>query len=888
MGLKKSKSKLRWKRIKGALKQLDVGQDYVYGVNKRDRIYRRRVSASKGAWERVAGSLSYVSVGTKYVWGINRKHIVYARAIDHSQGWKTVDTGGVKFSVIEAGNGWVYGTDTKGNIFRREDDPFDNNLKWEKVSGGLKHISVGLKAIWGVNKNGNIYSRPADKGSKGSWTGVSGKLAQIDTTFLELFSSASVDDRPNERLSGFDSAEELQRTLRQDPACTCSCFASWGGPNCNLGKRFGFCKFSGRGHVRTIDGMRYNMYDTGEFKLWGRKAETNGTKEEYHLLTKRASRQYRAPVGLAIKISKSERIQMKTKQGRRAKTLKIRVGCEADLDTLLQSGKHPSGRRAYLTPGGARIWYARRNYFVRTPESSLLRIRTWRGHLYDSKTKQFKCRNCQWYMRVYTVVFQLRDGNSEGMCGNFDGNAGTDASTMVTSKGNWRPRRQLPETVLDSMRISDPLQSFFACSRKAQYAQGLLTKEKEWEEFQAEQKHPTKTLQEKVAERQDDASVDEVKGDKNNDNTDANAIDKDKAKSLCKNAKTADAKAACEEDVENSGDVAAVADAKDESSDDEANETDMKEQENEIVDAEEAQEKAAEEEKTGNFGISLQYRSRDDSRWNMLKDITLSKYGAKGEEWQQMTATIPPQADPRKRNVALRWSQADHSCECCDDWAISHVRVIAGGSSIAVTADQSFTIFVDGVEVGSGSNPEDVFKYAVNKNFNVVAVHARGQEGHMGILGQFGEDLVTSGAWRCLPEQPDPSTNWTLPAYDDSAWPFAMEQGNNGQKGLTWRIVNGISHDAQWIWSYGAHKEKGEAFCRIDRRKAARTGIGESGILHDKSSRWTCKSADGDHKSQPLATTVTQEFWTSAEIRSGKDEEVHSDVSATLHADVGG
>ena len=56
--------------------------------------------------------------------------------------------------------------------------------KWQRISGGLKHISSGQAGVWGTTGSGSIYFRTSvtARRPKGRyWKRVSGKLKQIDS-----------------------------------------------------------------------------------------------------------------------------------------------------------------------------------------------------------------------------------------------------------------------------------------------------------------------------------------------------------------------------------------------------------------------------------------------------------------------------------------------------------------------------------------------------------------------------------------------------------------------------------------------------------------------------------------------------------------------------------
>ena len=61
-----------WTRFLSGLDQVDVDDQFEWGVNSGDYIFRRPVNGIGGDWTLVPGSLIHVSAsGNGYVWGVN-------------------------------------------------------------------------------------------------------------------------------------------------------------------------------------------------------------------------------------------------------------------------------------------------------------------------------------------------------------------------------------------------------------------------------------------------------------------------------------------------------------------------------------------------------------------------------------------------------------------------------------------------------------------------------------------------------------------------------------------------------------------------------------------------------------------------------------------------
>ena len=97
-------------------------------------------------------------------------------------------------------------------------------------------------------------------------------------------------------------------------------------------------------------------------------------------------------------------------------------------------------------------------------------------------------------------------------------------------------------------------------------------------------------------------------------------------------------------------------------------------------------------------------------------------------------------------------------------------------------------------------------------NATVVAVKILDYGGFAGFLGSFSDGSVTDSSWKCTTTAV--SNNWTLPTFDNSAWPFAVATLINGDG--PWGILTEIASNAKWIWSgsYVTGDAGATAYCR--------------------------------------------------------------------------
>ncbi|WP_309895975.1 VCBS repeat-containing protein [Archangium sp.] len=122
--------------------------------------------------------------------------------------------------------------------------------------------------------------------------------------------------------------------------------------------------------------------------------------------------------------------------------------------------------------------------------------------------------------------------------------------------------------------------------------------------------------------------------------------------------------------------------------------------------------------------------------------------------------------------------------------------------SIAITVDDTYDLYKNGVLLGSGNDWTNTETYKVGlTSGDVVAVRARDTAGlRVGLLANIQADSVlyeSGSAWKCTATL---YSGWNTTGYSDAAWPLAVEYGaNNGE--AFWSQRNGISTSAQWIWT---------------------------------------------------------------------------------------
>jgi putative heme-binding domain-containing protein len=120
-------------------------------------------------------------------------------------------------------------------------------------------------------------------------------------------------------------------------------------------------------------------------------------------------------------------------------------------------------------------------------------------------------------------------------------------------------------------------------------------------------------------------------------------------------------------------------------------------------------------------------------------------------------------------------------------------------ATLDITADQSFTVWLNGVEIGMGKNWKRVVNFNVMPHVlpgkNVLAVEAKSSGGPAGLLvrlshvpnGQDRRAFVSDGSWKASKEAPE---GWKKLDFNDRAWSEVKVLGPYGitgrWKGMTW------------------------------------------------------------------------------------------------------
>ncbi|XP_058872757.1 fish-egg lectin-like isoform X1 [Acipenser ruthenus] len=169
--------------IDGRLKQIDVSNGQVFGVNSEDSIFTRYGNN----WVQLPGALKHVTVGPAGVWGVNKNNLIYKLV---GGGWKQVQ--GQLKQIDAGGNQFIAGVNMEDNIYCLNRDATvttlggEASVPWNLLPGALKYYSCGPYSCWGVNAADQIYvmkgvTPEACMGSK-EWQHIPGALSMIEVS----------------------------------------------------------------------------------------------------------------------------------------------------------------------------------------------------------------------------------------------------------------------------------------------------------------------------------------------------------------------------------------------------------------------------------------------------------------------------------------------------------------------------------------------------------------------------------------------------------------------------------------------------------------------------------------------------------------------------------
>lgn len=130
--------------------------------------------------------------------------------------------------------------------------------------------------------------------------------------------------------------------------------------------------------------------------------------------------------------------------------------------------------------------------------------------------------------------------------------------------------------------------------------------------------------------------------------------------------------------------------------------------------------------------------------------------------------------------------------------------VVASTGTITITADDSYSLYLNETLIGADRywNDAEIYSVTFSTGINVIAIQASNIPSPAGVLVSIqvnGKTYVTGSSWKVSIIS---SIGWASSGFDDSSWVPATDEGVYGI--APWgTAVNGmnLSTQAHWIWS---------------------------------------------------------------------------------------
>lgn len=632
--------------------------------------------------------------------------------------------------------------------------------------------------------------------------------------------------------------------------CKCNCNPGFLGSRCERRFSTGSCQSVGDPHPRTADGMRFNVYDAGEFLYFKHPK----VESEVHLLTRMAHPRIAATAGVAVKY-KGATMALEHPNCQNGNTPRIHYQENGKCKKL-------NWGSSWTAPNGMRL----SGRHIYTPDG----IDIYTGGWFNYRWFKGPCNRASW-LNVYVRFRAPRDGQSTGLCGSFGRGRSYDYNRIVRGHGT-RHRNQISRETRDR-EIIQAKDSFFKCGewnpqfRYSPYFKSLKAGQNLRSMTQAA------AMVDAEAKLAREFARNRILNEKTlGDEPGKEPMSREKAMIECKKKEditTEEALSNCVNDLSMTADpqVEKVAAEESEEENEEAAEgikEDEKEEELEV--AAEAKMKVA-----GDMDVVVQWCTDDckkEKSWKQLKAYPEKVYGDfLKDSYRRMTAKLPPKA--QKKTLQLRWYQKEHECFCCNPFMIDNVKVVSGGLPIAIVADKKFELYADGKSIGEGEwwePAKDTYRFRAPTDTKVFAVKVDGgHEARMGLIAKLGPSLVTSSSWKCTMNK---ENRWNEANFNDKHWPAAVEEGRNGI--LPWGERPGIAKKAFWIFTHDNYRMKGQtAYCRVN--------VAEAEMSHSKenkdASRWTCKASG--NRQAPSSLQLNADMMTAVEVRNGEEKDEH-------------
>lgn len=147
-----------WLKADPSLRHISVSKKAAWGVNAKGEIYTTTSKSHTAPWTKVYGpKLKQISVSINgQVWGIAAKGALYNR---QGQKWKFIPP--IPSQSVSAGHSGIWAVGTRGAVWVRPGSYGGSNIggKWKQITGSMVKIHSTNGFVFGLNRNGDVFKR---------------------------------------------------------------------------------------------------------------------------------------------------------------------------------------------------------------------------------------------------------------------------------------------------------------------------------------------------------------------------------------------------------------------------------------------------------------------------------------------------------------------------------------------------------------------------------------------------------------------------------------------------------------------------------------------------------------------------------------------------------
>jgi len=142
-----------WKQVPGTLKQVQMDDGVVCGVNAQDDIFcADKDIFSNPNWTQLPGKLKHVSVSNGKLYGVNSSDAIWYGESYKVPNWRQVPGA---LSQVDIDGNVVCGVNSSDMIYCADNDL--RNPNWKQLPGALKHVAVNNGRLYGANRENQLF-----------------------------------------------------------------------------------------------------------------------------------------------------------------------------------------------------------------------------------------------------------------------------------------------------------------------------------------------------------------------------------------------------------------------------------------------------------------------------------------------------------------------------------------------------------------------------------------------------------------------------------------------------------------------------------------------------------------------------------------------------------